>query len=82
MTKLVTDVTELKVAGRKLYLSPVIDLFNDEVVAYSMSTSPNMRMVQELEIAVRDYIDRYNKRRVKMGLKGKSPVEYRLDWAT
>ena len=48
MTKLVTDVTELKVAGRKLYLSPVIDLFNDEVVAYSMSTSPNMRMIQEM----------------------------------
>ena len=81
MTKLVTDVTELKVAGRKFYLSPVIDLFNDEVVTYSMSTSPNMRMVQELEIAVRGYIDWYNTRRVKMGLKGKSPVEYRLDWA-
>lgn len=48
MTKLVTDVTELKVAGGKLCPSPVIDLFNDEVVAYSMSTSPNMRMIQEM----------------------------------
>ena len=37
--------------------------------------------VQELEIAVQGYIDWYNTRRVKMGLKGKGPVEYRLDWA-
>ena len=37
--------------------------------------------VQELEIAVRGYIDWHNTRRVKMGLKGKGPVEYRLDWA-
>ena len=81
MTKLVTDVTELKVAGRRLCLSPVIDLFNDEAVACSMPTSPSMRMVQELEIAARDYIDWHNTRRVKMGLKGKSPVGCRLDWA-
>ena len=37
MTKLVTDVTEFKVGGTKLYLSPVVDLYNDEVVAYSIS---------------------------------------------
>ena len=30
MTKLVTDVTEFKVGGTKLYLSPVVDLYNDE----------------------------------------------------
>ncbi len=45
MTKLVTDVTEFKVGGTKLYLSPVVDLYNDEVVAYSISRSPNMKMV-------------------------------------
>lgn len=48
MTKLVTDVTEFKVGGAKLYLSPVVDLYNDEVVAYSISRSPNMKMVLEM----------------------------------
>ncbi|MEJ1839546.1 hypothetical protein SMA61_24820, partial [Escherichia coli] len=33
----VTDVTEFAVNGRKLYLSPVIDLFNNEVISYSLS---------------------------------------------
>ena len=48
MSKLVTDVTEFKVGGVKLYLSPVMDLYNDEIVAYSVSRSPNMKMVLEM----------------------------------
>lgn len=48
MTKLVTDVTEFKVGAVKLYLSPVLDLYNDEIVAYSISRSPNMKMVLEM----------------------------------
>jgi putative transposase len=32
--KWVTDVTEFAVNGRKLYLSPIIDLFNNEVISY------------------------------------------------
>ncbi|WP_460490390.1 IS3 family transposase, partial [Bordetella tumbae] len=38
--KWVTDVTEFNVRGRKLYLSPVMDLYNGEIVAYETSTSP------------------------------------------
>jgi putative transposase len=34
--KWVTDVTEFNVHGEKLYLSPVMDLFNGEIVAYEM----------------------------------------------
>ena len=34
--KWVTDVTEFNVRGEKLYLSPVMDLFNGEIVAYEM----------------------------------------------
>lgn len=33
MKRLATDVTEFKVAGAKVYLSPVLDLHNNEVVA-------------------------------------------------
>jgi putative transposase len=43
--KWVTDVTEFNVAGRKLYLSPVLDLFNGEIVSYEMSVRPLFGMV-------------------------------------
>jgi putative transposase len=43
--KWVTDVTEFNVAGRKLYLSPVLDLFNGEIVSYEMSARPLFGMV-------------------------------------
>lgn len=40
-TKWVTDVTEFKIAERKVYLSPVLDLFDRSIVSYSVSESPN-----------------------------------------
>ncbi len=60
MTKLVTDVTEFKVGGTKLYLSPVVDLYNDEVVAYSISRPPNMKMVLEMLAGPEDRLDGEN----------------------
>jgi putative transposase len=38
--KWVTDVTEFNVAGEKLYLSPVMDLYNGEIIAYETASSP------------------------------------------
>jgi putative transposase len=153
--KWVTDVTEFAVNGRKLYLSPIIDLFNNEVISYSVSERPAMDMVDEmlikafarlepgnrpvlhsdqgwqyrhrwyqyqlkqfgvlqsmsrrgncldnacaecffstlksecfhpntfsdiddLKVAIEDYIRYYNNRRISLRLKGLSPVEYRL----
>jgi putative transposase len=43
--KWVTDVTEFKVAGEKLYLSPVMDLYNGEIIAFEMSRRPVFEMV-------------------------------------
>lgn len=40
--KITTDVTQFNVCDEKVYLSPVLDLFNNEVAAYSVSTSPNL----------------------------------------
>jgi putative transposase len=40
--KWVTDVTEFAVGDRKVYLSPVIDLFDRSVVAYTIGPSPSM----------------------------------------
>ncbi|MDM7148709.1 IS3 family transposase, partial [Klebsiella pneumoniae] len=39
---------EFAVNGRKLYLSPIIDLFNNEVISYSISERPAMAMIDEM----------------------------------
>lgn len=43
--KWVTDVTEFKVDGQKLYLSPVMDLFNGEILAYATARRPLFKMI-------------------------------------
>ena len=46
--KWVTDVTEFKVLGQKIYLSPILDLYNGEVISYSISTSPSFHATIEM----------------------------------
>ncbi|BDP90947.1 integrase [Enterococcus faecium] len=46
--KWVTDVTEFKIKGRKIYLSPILDLFNGEIISYSISTSPTYKLIEEM----------------------------------
>ena len=157
MEKCYTDVTEFAIPAstQKLYLSPVLDGFNSEIIAYNLSTSPNLEQVEDmlnqafseehytntilhsdqgwqyqhqyyhhfledkgiqpsmsrkgnspdngmmesffgilksemfygyentfkslnqLEQAIIDYIDYYNNKRIKVKLKGLSPVQYR-----
>ena len=157
MEKCYTDVTEFAIpaSNQKLYLSPVLDGFNSEIIAYNLSTSPNLEQVEamlnqafsedhytntilhsdqgwqyqhqyyhhflegkgiqpsmsrkgnspdngmmesffgilksemfygyektfhsleQLEQAIVDYIDYYNNKRIKVKLKGLSPVQYR-----
>ena len=157
MQKCYTDVTEFAIPAstQKLYLSPVLDGFNSEIIAYNLSTSPNLEQVKtmleqaftdkhykntilhsdqgwqyqhdsyhrfleskgiqasmsrkgnspdngmmesffgilksemfygyeksfqslkQLEQAIVDYIDYYNNKRIKVKLKGLSPVQYR-----
>ena len=47
--KLVTDVTEFSLFGQKRYLSPVLDLFNGEIVCYTLYERPVLDMVIEME---------------------------------
>ncbi|CYG75173.1 integrase core domain-containing protein [Streptococcus pneumoniae] len=157
MEQCYTDVTEftIPVSTQKLYLSPVLDGFNSEIIAFNLSCSPNLEQVQtmleqafkekhyentilhsdqgwqyqhdsyhrfleskgiqasmsrkgnspdngmmesffgilksemfygyeksfqslkQLEQAIVDYIDYYNNKRIKVKLKGLSPVQYR-----
>ena len=158
MEKCYTDVTEFAIPNstQKLYLSPVLDGFNSEIIAFNLSCSPNLEQVKtmleqaftekhyentilhsdqgwqyqhdayhrfleskgiqasmsrkgnspdngmmesffgilksekfygyeksfqslkQLEQAIVDYIDYYNNKRIKVKLKGLSPVQYRL----
>ncbi|EHI77648.1 integrase core domain protein, partial [Streptococcus sp. oral taxon 058 str. F0407] len=157
MEKCYTDVTEFAIPNstQKLYLSPVLDGFNSEIIAYHLSTAPNLEQVKtmleqaftekhyentilhsdqgwqyqhdsyhlfleskgiqasmsrkgnspdngmmesffgilksemfygyektfkslkQLKQAIVDYIDYYNNKRIKVKLKGLSPVQYR-----
>ena len=157
MEKCYTDVTEFAIPAsrQKLYLSPVLDGYNSEIIAYHLSCSPNLeqvkimleqaftekhyentilhsdqgwqyqhdsyhrfleskgiqpsmsrkgnspdngmmesffgilksemfygyekhfRSLEDLEQAIVDYIDYYNNKRIKVKLKGLSPVQYR-----
>ena len=157
MEKCYTDVTEFAIPAstQKIYLSPVLDDFNSEIIAYNLSTSPNLEQVKtmleqaftekhyentilhsdqgwqyqhdsyhqfleskgiqpsmsrkgnspdngmmesffdilksemfygyeksfqslnQLEQAIVDYMDYYNNKRIKVKLKGLSPVQYR-----
>jgi putative transposase len=46
--KWVTDVTEFKVNNRKLYLSPVMDLYNREIVSYEIAERPLPGMIERM----------------------------------
>lgn len=153
--KCYTDVTEFALPEGKLYLSPVLDGYNSEIINYTISRSPNLKQVKtmlektfpdkhyegtilhsdqgwqyqhnyyhhflnskgirpsmsrkgnspdngmmesffgilksemfygyekdykslgDLEQAITNYIDYYNNKRIKLKLKGLSPVQYR-----
>lgn len=46
--KWVTDVTEFAVAGKKLYFSPIMDLYNGEIVSYNISQRPNFYQTMDM----------------------------------
>ncbi|WP_411800823.1 IS3 family transposase [Acinetobacter vivianii] len=46
--KWVTDVTEFNVRGEKLYLSPVMDLFNGEIISFQIQRRPVYGLVKEM----------------------------------
>lgn len=46
--KLSTDVTEFNVCDDKVYLAPIIDLYNNEVLSYAISLSPNFHQTREM----------------------------------
>ena len=48
LQKLATDVTEFSLFGVKRYLSPVFDMFNGEIIHYTLYEHPVLDMVLEM----------------------------------
>lgn len=46
--KWVTDLTEFKLLGEKLYLSPMLDLFNGEIITYTIGSRPVYSLVSTM----------------------------------
>lgn len=48
LQKLVTDITEFKCLGEeKLYLNPILDLYNGEIIAFGIRKRPTLDLVME-----------------------------------
>ena len=45
-----TDVTEFRIKGQenKLYLSPILDLYNSEIISYTLSNHPTIKLTNEM----------------------------------
>jgi len=43
--KWATDITEFNISGKKLYLSPIIDLYNQEIISYELTERPVFNQV-------------------------------------
>lgn len=46
--KWATDVTQINIGSVKLYLSPILDMFNGEIISHNISTSPNLEQVYDM----------------------------------
>lgn len=46
--KWVTDVTEFSLYGKKLYLSAVLDLYNSEIISYTLCEKPKYSLVSTM----------------------------------
>ena len=46
--KWTTDITEFSLFGKKLYLSPILDMYNGEIISYNISEHPHLRQVLDM----------------------------------
>ena len=55
--KLTTDVTQMTIGGRKIYLSPILDMCDGEILSYTIADSPNLEMVISMLNQMYEHID-------------------------
>jgi len=46
--KWTTDITEFSLFGKKLYLSPILDMYNGEIISYNISERPHLGQVIDM----------------------------------
>ena len=46
--KWVTDVTEFNIKGVRVYLSPILDLYNQEIISYEIADRPQISSVMQM----------------------------------
>lgn len=46
--KWTTDITEFSLLGTKLYLSPILDMYNSEIISYNISERPILGQVMDM----------------------------------
>ena len=46
--KWTTDVTEFAVHNKKVYLSPILDMYNGEIISYNISLHPNYAQISDM----------------------------------
>ena len=46
--KWTTDVSEFKIVAEKLYLSPIMDIYNREIVGFDISDTPNLFQIYRM----------------------------------
>ena len=46
--KWTTDVTQISIGMDKCYLSPILDMYNGEIVSYTISDHPDLKMVMDM----------------------------------
>jgi transposase InsO family protein len=46
--KWTTDVTQVMIKDERMYLSPILDMFNGEIITYTMTSRPDLKMVIDM----------------------------------
>ena len=68
--KLTTDVTEFKTQeGKKLYLSPIMDMATSEILSFSINHKPDLSFVMESLIKSFPFLKRRNIERLSIQIK-------------
>lgn len=46
--KWTTDVSQINFYWDKCYLSPILDMYNDEIISYDLSLNPNLNQISNM----------------------------------
>ena len=46
--KWTTDVSQVDIGGKKCYISPILDMWNGEIISYVISDRPDLKMVVDM----------------------------------